>query len=67
MSLREYKLAVIAEYWRLYDAGTLVDHLRKMDSDVAIDAVLWALGVDPKKLRNPLPNVTLPEELDGLA
>lgn len=66
MADREYKLAVIREAWpRTYNSTRLIEYLRGQDNDRGIDAVLIALGIDPATLRNPLPDVTLMDELEG--
>ena len=71
MTDREYKLAVVEETWRNL-AGResptrLLAYLREQDNDRAIDAVLWALGLDPTRLRNPLPDPTILDEMGGIA
>jgi hypothetical protein len=70
MTDREYKLALIASMWGELAGGKpskLMAYLREQDNDRGIDAVLFALGFDPEKIHNPLPDITLMEELDGLA
>jgi hypothetical protein len=70
MTDREYRLMLITSVW-INLAGSeptkLIEYLREQDNDRAIDAVLFALGFDPEKTHNPLPDMTLMEELDGLA
>lgn len=49
-----------------YKQLVVMEHVRKLKG-FELDAVLAFLGYKPEKMRSPLPDTTLMEELDGLA